>query len=402
MKICDLTNFYHEQSGGVKTYLHQKMDYIADCRGVEHLVIVPGAANLEKRRGNSTIQRLKAPELPFARPYRLIMDAGRVDELLGQFSPDIIEVGCPYFLPLAIAARRKYHCRLAGFYHSDFPRAYVRTTARLIGRIPAAMLEKAAFAYVRAMYRRMDLTLAPSLAVASALVRHGVGNVQVLSLGVDMKNFHPGLRSRWLRLRLGIAPEQVLLLYVGRFAREKGLDVLMPAFELLSAQHPGRYHLLLIGGGALEGELREWAAGRAVTVGGYLPADQVAAVYASADLFVTAGRAETFGLTVLEAQASGLPVVAAASGAAAETVAPGAGVLIRPDDPAGLAAAIAGLPTQNLRSLGRQARRYVEVNYGWEKTFRKLFAFYRELLGFRRQPLAEAPSGATGRKIAGA
>lgn len=402
MKICDLTNFYHEQSGGVKTYLHQKMHYIAGCHGVEHLVIVPGASNTEKRQGNSIIQRLKAPELPFARPYRLITDAGRVDELIGQFRPDIIEVGCPYFLPLAIATRRKYHCRLAGFYHSDFPRAYVRTTARIIGRIPAAMLERAAFAYVRAMYRRMDLTLAPSRTAAETLIRHGVGNVQVLSLGADMENFHPGLRSRWLRLRLDIAPEQLLLLYVGRFAREKGLDVLTRAFDLLSAQYPGHYHLLLIGVGALEMELREWAAGRDVTVGSYLPADQVAAIYASADLFVTAGRAETFGLTILEAQASGLPVVAAASGAAGETVAPGAGVLVRPDDPAGLAAAIAGLPAQNLRSLGQMARRYVEVNYGWEKTFHKLFAFYRELLGYRRQPLAEAPSGATGRKIAGA
>ncbi|MQL52003.1 glycosyltransferase [Desulfofundulus thermobenzoicus] len=145
--------------------------------------------------------------------------------------------------------------------------------------------------------------------------------------------------------------------------------------------------------------LREWASGRDdVTIWGYLQGRELSEVYASADLFVTAGRAETFGLTILEAQASGLPVVAVASGAAPEAVAPGAGVLVVPDDPGALTRAIAGLAGQNLRAMGRLARQFMEVNYGWEKTFGKLFAHYERLLGC----LPRESSGATGRQIAGA
>ena len=404
MKICDITNFYHEKSGGVKTYIHQKMKYLARYGPVEHMVIVPGSEDSEKRWQKSVFCRVKAPELPAAGPYRLITNFGRVNDLIKQFRPDIIEVGCPYFLPWAIAVRRKTGCRLVGFYHSDFPRACARSAASRIGRIPAAMLERGAYSYVRAMYRCMDLTLAPSLPVASVLSGHGVHGVQVLHLGVDLDNFHPGFRNRQLRMRLGIPPERVLLLFVGRFAREKGLDVLQQAFEILTRRDPGRYYLLMIGEGPLGDALKVWSAGRGdVTVGWYLQQRHLAGVYASADIFVTAGWAETFGLTIIEAQASGLPVVAAASGAAGEALAPAAGVLAEPGCAESLAVAIASIAGQDLRNLGCLARAHMEVHYGWDKTFSRLLAHYERLL--RRQSLwpdAGRSSGATGRRIAGA
>jgi len=382
MRICDLTNFYHEKSGGVKTYLHQKMAYIARSRSDEHLVIVPGSVNSEKRCHKSIICQVKAPELPFTQSYRLITNIRRLDLLIRQFRPDIIEAGCPYLLPWLVATRKRYGCRLAGFYHSDFPRAYVRTTSRIIGKIPAALLEKGAFAYVRAMYRQMDLTLAPSSASAAMLAARGIAGVQTVPLGVDLENFHPRYRRLSLRLRLGLTPERVLLLYVGRFTREKGLDVLKQAFEDLAGRYPDRYHLLLVGEGPLGAELKEWSAGRSdVTVEGYLQGKQLAEVYASADLFVTCGWAETFGLAVLEAQAAGLPVVAAASGAVPQTVAKKAGMIVPPNDPVSLAAAIASISNQDLRDMGRLTRQYVEVNYGWEKSFSKLFGLYEKLLG---------------------
>lgn len=403
MKICDITNFYHEKSGGVKTYIHQKMDYIHRYRFAEHLVIVPGDRDSEKQYQGSKFCQVNAPQLPMARPYRLILDFRRVNALIDNFNPDIIEIGCPYFLPWAVAVRRKRRCRLVGFYHSDFPRAYVRTADRVIGRLPASLLEKGAYSYVRAMYRSMDLTLAPSGQAASVLLRYGVDKVSVLNLGVNLADFNPGHRNPYLRTCLGIPPECVLLLFVGRFATEKGLDVLQQAIEVLAAEHPGRYHLLLIGEGPQGGALRDWAARQgSVTVGGYLQRKDLAEVYASADIFVTAGWAETFGLTILEAQASGLPVVTAASGAAAEAVAPGAGVLVEPRDPVRLAGAIARLSAQNLRSLGGLARRHVEVNYGWDKTFGKLFTHYERILERRPRWLeSRGPSDVTGWKIDG-
>ncbi|MBC7325261.1 MAG: glycosyltransferase [Moorella sp. (in: Bacteria)] len=403
MRICDLTNFYHGKSGGVKTYLHQKMAYLARFRSDEHLVIVPGPANAEEKYGRSTICRVRAPELPGSGAYRLIFNTGRVNALIREFRPEIVELGCPYFLPWALAARRRYGFRLTAFYHSDFPHALARSAARLAGKIPGALLEKSAAAYVRAMYRRTDLTLAPSLDAAARLSSLGIPGVQVIPLGVDLEHFHPRHRRLRLRLRLGLSSQQVLLLYVGRFTREKGLDVLRRAFESLTARNPGRYHLLLIGEGPLGDELRNWAANRGdVTVGGYLQGKQLAEVYASADIFVTAGWAETFGLTILEAQASGLPVAAVTSGAARQTVAPEAGFLVEANDPLSFAAAVARLAGRDFRTLGCLARQYVEVNFGWEKTFCQLFSLYEKLLTnrLRTRPETPAASGATGRRIA--
>ncbi|MCL6448789.1 MAG: glycosyltransferase [Armatimonadetes bacterium] len=403
MRICDLTNFYHPKSGGVKTYLHQKMAYLARFRTDEHLVIVPGSVNAEEKHGRSTVCRIRAPELPGSGSYRLIFNTGRVNALIRKFRPEIVELGCPYFLPWALAARRGYGFYLAAFYHSDFPRALARSASRLAGKIPGALLEKSAAAYVRAMYRQTDLTLAPSPETAARLGSLGVPGVRVIPLGVDLDHFHPRHRRLRLRLRLGLSSGQVLLLYVGRFTREKGLSVLRQAFESLTVRYPGRYHLLLIGEGPLGDELRNWAAGRGdATVGGYLQGKQLAEVYASADLFVTAGWAETFGLTVLEAQASGLPVVAVTSGAARQTVASGAGALVESNDPLGFAAAVARLAGRDLPTLGCLARRHVEENYGWEKTFRQLFDLYEKLPANRLPALPEAPagSGATGRRTA--
>jgi alpha-1,6-mannosyltransferase len=205
---------------------------------------------------------------------------------------------------------------------------------------------------------------------------------------VDTGRFHPHRRRGWLRNRFGLGEGRLLLLFVGRFSKEKGLTRLFRSFELLSQREPGRYHLLFVGAGPLGGELEGWASSRSdVTVWGYLQGQALEEVYASADIFISPGTAETFGLTLLEAQASGLPVIAGASGAAPELVAPGAGVLVDPGDPEAIAAAVSLLAGQNLSELGWQARCFVEERYSWKSTFDKLFQEYEELT---RETLQEA------------
>jgi alpha-1,6-mannosyltransferase len=429
MRICDVTIFYHEQSGGVRTYTHEKIRYLARRRkGDAHLMIVPGEKDLEVRHDCSRIQFLKGPVVPFARPYRIILRLVKAYRLLSSFSPDVIEVGCPYIFPWiaflvrwrtrlgsagfprrkcspfsfrdgrspgcppgALWARARTRgaaegaaCRVIGFYHSDFPSAYLCLQGRPLGEISEMLLRQLAFRYVSAVYRRMDLTISPSPAITAFLGKCGVKRVKTVPLGVDTDRFHPrhagGGRRASLRSRLGLSPGQVLLLFVGRFSKEKGLSCLFRSFELLAQRQPGRYHLLFVGAGPLDRELEDWASPRSdVTVWGYLQGQALAEIYASADIFVSPGTAETFGLTLLEAQASGLPVIAGASGAAPELVAPGAGALIDPGDPEAIAAAAALLAGQDLDVLGRRARRFVDEHYSWNSTFEKLFHEYDHL-----------------------
>ena len=153
---------------------------------------------------------------------------------------------------------------------------------------------------------------------------------------------------------------------------------------LLTQREPGRYHLLFVGAGPLSEDLETWASPRSnVTVWGYLQGQSLAEVYASADIFISPGTAETFGLTILEAQASGLPVITGASGAAPELVAPDAGALVDPRDPEAIAAAVSLLARQNLSELGWRARCFVEEHYSWISTFDKLFQSYEQLTAGR-------------------
>lgn len=147
--------------------------------------------------------------------------------------------------------------------------------------------------------------------------------------GIDLARFHPRHRDRaWLgRYGLGDGP---VILSVGRLSREKNLAQLAAAFAQVHAQRP-HARLLVVG----DGPAAEALDGPGVVRVGYLHGDELARAYASADVFATTSETETFGNVVVEAQASGLPVVVALGGAAREQMRAGETGLVadaaRPD-----------------------------------------------------------------------
>lgn len=392
MRICDITNFYHKKSGGVKTYLHEKIDYISTLSDVEHILIVPGEYDNKKVVGNTVIYKIKAPELPYGNGYRLIVNLRRVNAVIEEFQPDIVEVGCPYFLPWSLYARYKYGCKVAAFYHSDFPKAYEKAIEKHIGNLSASIFKRSAVGYVRSMYKRADVVFTPSEFAAASLEKCDIKDVIVIPLGVNIDNFNPDNKSLEYRQNLGVPDECMLMLYVGRFSWEKGIDILQRAFEKLQSKVQNRYYLLFVGDGPLKDQLMEWARiHNNVKICGYLEGSELATVYATADLFITCGTAETFGLTVLEAQASGTPVVALSSGAACKTIAPDAGMLIQDYKVDVLVKAVQDISSTDLAEMSLRARKFMEGNYSWQKTFHNLFAHYQDLL--------QKGSGDTRRKI---
>jgi glycosyltransferase involved in cell wall biosynthesis len=269
---------------------------------------------------------------------------------------------------IGLVAAELFGIPAVGIYHTDFP-AYVRHLTA------SPMLEGVAWAYMRWFFGRMERLFVRSQASADDLVRGGfeAASMQVLPAGVDARLFHPERRQNdFWRLR-GLQGETTLL-YVGRVSKEKNLDLLLTAFEQLSAEQP-EVTLAIVGDGPQLAELRARVDHPRVLLTGYLEGDQLATAYASSDLFVFPSATDTFGNAILEAHASGLPAVVANQGGPPEIVeASGAGATFDPADPCDLLAALRPLlqDPAHRHALGHRAREYAR-GAGWEQVFEQLW-----------------------------
>ena len=314
MKIVDLTQFYSPVSGGVKRYLHEKIDYIQNCTaGDKHVLIVPGQKNGVKVNARSRVYTIRSPLVSRAAQYRALLNLRAVDEILKRERPDIIESGDPYQLGWrAVRTGRALKIPVIGFYHSHFPEAYLRGSAKLFGKTATRRVMKLSRAYVRKLYNHNAATLVASERLAKVLRDWGVRNVRVLSLGVNIDIFRPDKSDvAKTRRSLGVDSDRKLLLYVGRLAKEKNTAKLFRAFEILQRRRQNDFHLLVIGDGAERKHLRKMQT-RCKNVSWIkycAEPRELARYYRAADLFVHSGVQETFGLVALESQACGTPVV---------------------------------------------------------------------------------------------
>ena len=384
MRLCDLTFAYTPTSGGIRTYIDQKRRFLLEHTTHEHVLIVPGPNNAVREDGRTRTYELQSPIIPGCAPYRAFVRPGRLLAALEAAQPDVIELGS-YFLEAAVAfryralqRRKGRSCTVMGYFHTDLARTYAGGPLRqafrrmhakwLIG--VADRVEAAAASRWGRLFARCDEVLAATAPQARRLQDYCRRPVNLVPLGVDLQRFHPGARCRGVRERWGGGEETIVLLYAGRFDREKQVQVLVKALERLQGQD---VRLVMIGDGPERAALGAAAARdrRLIIEPHERDVDAFAQKLASADVYVTAGPYETFGLSVLEAQACGLPVVGVAAGALVERVPAELGRL----GPAGDAEAMARnieilLPDRHV--MGAAARRHVvEGGMGWEHTFQR-------------------------------
>lgn len=385
MKLCDLTQFYSPASGGVKRYVHEKRAYLRAQTTDEHVLIIPGERSGVETDGPTRTYTIHSPLVSRTSRYRMLLNLEAVEEILVAERPDLIESGDPYQVAWkAIFSGRALRIPVVGFYHSHFPEAYLRSTARFFGPLTVSLVMDFAQRYVRALYSRFAKTLVPSAALADVLRGWGVENTVVTDLGVDVKTFRPGPGdAEETRERLGIPRDRCLLLYIGRLAPEKNTRTLFAAFDQLHRESPGRFQLLAVGDGTqrpLLEALRDSTG--AVT---WLPycADSVelARFYRAADLFVHPGVQETFGLVTLEAQACGTPVVGIRGSYMDRIILCGQEGWAEANTPEALAGAIAAKAADPgaLRRAGAIAAARVAERFSWDRVFDRLFAVYRDV-----------------------
>ena len=364
MRFVDVTMFYTAESGGVRTYLTAKANWLARRTNIEHIVVAPDQI---EAKGARFIGVPSLP-IPYANGYRMPLSCRIAARKIQQLRPDLIEVGDPYQLAwAALRVRDRTAVPVVGFCHSDLP--------RLIAHRFGSSAQRVAARYIRTLYRHFDLVLAPSRTMMNRLRDLGITQVRHQPLGVDTRIFCPSRRNPALRRQLGLPPESRLLIYAGRFTHEKKLPLLLDAMRRLGSP----YHLVMVGSGA-----RLPAASRVT----YLPfqgeAGALAELIASCDVLVHPGDQETFGLIVLEAMACGIPVVGANAGGISELIDEQTGVLVRPGSAGALAEGISKAYEADIGLLGGQARRKVLERYDWNSVIPQLLHQYAGLIGAQR------------------
>jgi glycosyltransferase involved in cell wall biosynthesis/predicted metal-dependent phosphoesterase TrpH len=312
-------------------------------------------------------------EMPFYEGLKIgVPSLPAVVEALAEGRYDVLHLCSPG--PAAIAAAmigRVMGLPIAGSYHTELS-AYAGL--RSGDEALAAGVEIA----LGAFYGGCDTVLSPSFVSDSRLHALGIepGRIGRWDRGVDIGRFSPTLRTR-------AADGRVRVLYAGRLTKEKGVDLLADAFLAARARDP-RLELVLAGGGPEEDALCARLGG-AATFLGWLEGDALARAYADADLFLFCSQTDTFGQVVLEAQASGLPVVAVDAGGPTELIASGRSGVLCPPRPSALADAIAGLAAHpsSRRRLATGGVAAVRERT-WEASLAALGAGWRNTLATRR------------------
>ncbi len=324
MRIVQVASFVAPSSGGIRTTLRHLAEGYA-AAGHDVVQIVPGAAATDRQVGAARVITRPAPSVP-GTGYRVFTDPRRVARLLDTLGPDRLEVHDRATLRTLgrWAARRRVPSLVVSHERLDRVAA-LWTPAPLRGLLPVETLADRSNAALAAHF---DTVICTTAWAAREFHRIGAPNLRLIPLGVDLETFHPDRADRALR-RAFARDGETLLVHASRLSPEKRSDIAVEALaELVRRGRPAR--LVVAGDGATRGRLtrRVGPAGLPVMFLGFVTDRlRLAALLASADVVLSPGPAETFGLAALEALASGTPVVVHHASALADLV-------TEPPDPA--------------------------------------------------------------------
>jgi phosphatidylinositol alpha 1,6-mannosyltransferase len=340
------------------------------ARGHQPLVIAPEPASgiaVPDGAFDFPVIRVRSVGLPMYPGFRVGLPTARVHEAIAAHRADVVHLHGPFVLGAgASAAAQDLGVPAVAVYATDLP-AYARAYHT------GAVGEAIAWHRLRKIHNAAARNLSPCTATAADLRAHGIERVQVWARGVDCRRFDPAKRSAGLRRHFAPGGE-LIVGYVGRLAAEKRVDLLARI-----AGMPG-VRLVIVGSGPAEAAIR-----KAVPSALYLGqrgGEDLAEIYASFDVFAHAGPHDTFGQTLQEASASGLPVIAPAAGGPIDLVRDGiTGFLVRPNDAGALAGAVARLAGDRvLLAAQGKAGRMLVLGRTWPAMCDELIGHYSDVL----------------------
>lgn len=321
----------------------------------------------------------------------LTLHMPRVDEVLDYIAAsrfDVLHISTPGPMGMiALLAAKTLQLPVVSTFHTHFP-SYVQ---RLTGDDE---LTQATWSFMRWFYSQMHAVAAPTPSVRDELITQGVdpARIHIVGRGVDRQRFSPRFRDEGLRLSWG--PHHLTrLVYVGRLSKEKNLDCLVDAFLHCLTTRP-ELQLILVGDGPYRPELEARLEGTNAVFAGTRKGEDLARHYASGDLFVFPSQTDTLGNVVLEAQASGLPVVVSSHGGPKDCMQDGVTGLVIPDlNASSLAENILELTRhpETLDRMGAAARTHSR-RYSHEAAFDAFWALHPTAQTVAMEQARNAPS----------
>ncbi|MGQ9839971.1 MAG: glycosyltransferase family 4 protein [Anaerolineae bacterium] len=376
MRVALFTETFLPKTDGIVNTLCHVLDHLAR-RGHTSVLFAPSGG--PGHYAQTPVIGLTAVPFPLYPELRLVPPTVDVSEQLRAFNPDLIHVFNPVSLGVAgLRHARQLGVPVAASYQTDLPGFAARWGLGLFSDL--------LWGYLRWVHDQADLNFCPSRFTLQELAQRGFRNLRVWGRGVDTDRFAPGRASAAWRDRLTDGhPHAPLIVTVSRMAPEKRLAMLRPVIDALPAAR-----LAIVGDGPIRWLLESQFAGTPTVFTGYLRGADLAAAYASADIFVLTGANETFGNVVLEAMASGLPVVVPDTGGQVDHVQHEVnGLIYAAEDSDALVAAVARLAADLplARRLGVAARAYAE-GQRWDRILDGLIQGWQEIIPLSELALA--------------
>ena len=384
VRVAIVTESFLPHMNGVTGSVLQILRHLERSGHRAH-VIAPDAAGIPTEMHGATIEPVTSLALPGYRNVRVgAATAQRVATSLAAFGPDVVHLASPFALGWrGVLAAARLELPAVAAYQTD--------VAAYAERYRVAATTNFAQSHILRLHRRATLTLAPSTESEQQLIALGVDRIRRWGRGVDADRFRPDARDeRWQRP----GGDEVVIGYVGRLAAEKQVEDLRVLQKI-----PG-VRLVIVGDGPSRPRLQALMPDAAFL--GHLDGDELATAMASFDIFVHPGESETFGQTLQEAHASGVPIVATGRGGPRDLVRMGIdGWLYRPGDLEDLRMRVADLAgdARKRRAFGRAGRTAVEGR-SWRAVCDQLLEHFDEARVLRsidsalRAPRAHRPEPA--------
>ncbi|MEO8455192.1 MAG: glycosyltransferase [Sphingomicrobium sp.] len=373
MRIVDVCAFYTPAGGGVRTYVDAKLRAAARF-GHEIVVIAPGDRDQVVQRGpGAFLVTIASPKLPVDRRYGYFHDEKALHRVLDEWRPDHVEASSPWS-SATMVGRWPGHATRSLVMHSDPLAAYayrwlggvaqIDTIDRWFGRF---------WRHLRGLGDMFDAVVCANSHLADRLRSGGLVNVETIPMGVEGGIFCPRLRSPEIRVaalaRLGLEPNGLLLVGVGRFSGEKRWETVIGAVATSARRH--RVGLVLVGEGPRRRKLESLAerSGAGAVLPRMTDRGELARLLASSDALVHGCEAETFCMVAAEARASGIPLIVPDRGAAADQLLPKSGVLYRAGSEISLGRAL-----DRFIDRGPELQRAAAARASWVRTMDEHFA----------------------------
>lgn len=298
MRIAIFTDTFLPQINGVTNTLRRLGDWL-EASDHDYIFITPD----QKQEGDMPYNIEKffsAPFLLYPECRLSVPNIFRMTKRLDCFKPDILFLMTEFSMGLAgLRYGQKNGIPVVSNYSTNFN--------TIVKAYKLGIFEKTLDKYIGWFHNEADLTVTPSQASKEVLTKLGVYRTAIFGRGIDAHKFSPSHRSEALRKTLGIE-YKIALLYVGRISLEKDIDILRDTMHRLNETHKDKISLVMVGEGPMKGEMEKTMPDNVIFTG-YKKGTALSEIYASCDLFAFPSSFETFGNVVLEAYASGLPVV---------------------------------------------------------------------------------------------